>query len=226
VAGDFNLAAEIAPNDPRIPSWSTRVLAQQGEFDQAFQEARRAVDLDPLAPSRHMALAHLSLHLGRYAQAIEAAATATEIRPELVLGRAIGARAQLLMGQAEACVSAELGPHDVIRATCLWEIGRRDEASAIVDSVRAELENGTLDVARFSRVARLEDLAIHYAWLGDADEALVWVRQAYAASPTGIETRLYESALFDPLRDDQDFVDAVDTLRRDRWERVLDGVGG
>lgn len=226
VSADFGRAAEIAPNDPRIPSWSTRGLAQRGEFDEAIQEARRAVDLDPVVPSRHMALAHLSLHLGDYDQAIEAAARATRFQPELVLGRAIGARAQLLKGQAEVCVAAELGPHDVIRATCLWQIGRRDEASAIVDSVRTELENGTLDVARFSRVTRLEDLAIHYAWLGDAEEALIWVRQAYAASPTGVETRLYESALFDPLRDDQDFVDAVDTLRRDRWERVLDGVGG
>ena len=126
--------------------------------------------------------------------------------------------------EGNACAASQLGPHDVIRATCLWQIGRRDEASAIVDSVRAELENGTLEVRRFSRVARLEDLAIHYAWLGDAEEALVWVGQAYVASPTSLETRLYESALFDRLRTDQVFVDAVDALRRDRWERVLDGV--
>ena len=63
VAADFDRAAALQPNAASIPSWRARSLAQLGEIGDALAEAGRAVDLDPLAPGRHIALAEVSLQL-------------------------------------------------------------------------------------------------------------------------------------------------------------------
>ena len=68
---------------------------------------------------------------------VEAVQRATELEPELTLSRAMEGRALLLAGRADECVGLELGPHEGVRAACLWALGRRDEAMVIVDSLEA-----------------------------------------------------------------------------------------
>ncbi len=220
VAADFRRAGVLQPNAPSIPSWSARVLAQMGRIDEAFAGAERAVSLDPLAAGRHIALSYLSLHMKRYALAISAAQKAVALEPELMLGRAIEARALLLSGQAEQCAAMALGPHAVLRATCFHELGRVDEARAIVDSVTRDLSSGQLTDSTFSDVTRAEDLAVYYAWIGDASASHTWLSRSYELSPTGVEIRVLESALFDRVREDRQFAEAVRRIRNGIWERV------
>ncbi|NNM31970.1 MAG: hypothetical protein HKO53_02840, partial [Gemmatimonadetes bacterium] len=220
VAADFARAAELAPNAASIPSWSSRVLAMQGRFDEAMAEATRAVDLDPLAAGRHMAVAVLSLFLDDYERAVDAAHRAAELEPELALGNATAARAHLAAGQPGECLGLDLGPHQVLRATCLAEVGRMEEAAGIVDSIRVAVEDGTLDTSVFTEVLYLEDLAVYHAWRGEPAQALRWLESAYEASPTGIEIRVYESALFEALRDRDDLANEARRLQEARWSRL------
>ena len=220
VRADFARAESLQPNAASVPSWSARVLAMDGRDSEAISEARRAVDLDPVAAGRHIAVASLSLQLGRFEDAIRAGETATELEPELQMGRALVARARLLNGEAEGCATLRLGPHSVLAATCLHELGQVSRAQAAVDSVTAALESGVQPDPAFSSVLWMEDLAVYHAWLGDAEGTLEWMRRAFEASPAGIDVRLYESGLFDRVRTNPGFTEAADRLFDGRYQRV------
>lgn len=220
VAADFDRAASLQPNAANIPSWRARSLAQLGQFEEAVAEASRAVDLDPLAPGRHIALGELSLQLGDYGQAISSAQLATALEPRVFRTRAIEGRALLLNGNPQRCANLALGPHQVLRATCLKISGQSTEADEIIDGTLADIRNRNLKLDDATSVVVFEDLAVYYAWRGDAENALFWTARAYAASPVGLEIRVLESALFDKVRDDSGFADAIAAIRDDLYDRV------
>ena len=220
IAADLDRAAALQPNAASIPSWRARSLLLLGQPEEAFAEASRAVDLDPLAPGRHIALAELSLQLGRYDQAISSARSAAALEPDIVRSRAIEGRALLLSGNSERCTELPLGPHRVLRATCLAAAGRHAEADAIISAVIADIRSDRLPGNGYSEVIVFEDLAIDFAMRGDARNALFWSARAYSASPVGMEPRILESALFDKVRDDPAFSSALASIRADLYDRV------
>lgn len=220
VAADFNRAVALQPNAANIPSWRSRSLAQLAEFDAAVAEAHRAIDLDPLSSARHIALAELSLQLGDYDQAISSAQMATALEPRIFRSRAIEARALLLSGDPERCASLLLGPHRILRASCLRRSGRELEAQVIIDKTLDALRAGNTVTDYATRVILYEDLAVEYALRGDAESTLFWAARAYAASPAGLEIRILESALFDLVRDDPNFSSSIAAIRADLFDRV------
>lgn len=220
VAADCRRAIDLEPSAADVLSWCARVLNQRGEVEAAFRAAEQAIALDPQNAGRRLALAYDALSLGRYDRAASEAHLAGELEPELMLPRAIEARAHLLAGRSDACLAMELGPHAGIRAACLYASGQRKEAAAIVDSLSAALRAGRWRDATFTEVIPAEDLATYYAWTGDAGRALEWTRFAYDLSPSGVEPRVLESPLFDRVRNDPRFGDEVERIRAGIWDRV------
>jgi serine/threonine-protein kinase len=220
VAADCARGQQLQPNNPDVPSWCSRALAAVGQLDSALAEAERAVALDPQSPGRRLALAYEALGSGRYDLAIRESQVAGALEPELVLPRAIEARAHFLNGDPQRCASVRLGPHAVIRAMCLHELGQTETARAIADSVGAAVTAGTTNDFAFTDVTRAEDLAAYYAWIGDTERSLEWLRLAYELSPSGVEVRVLESALFDRMRSNPDFAREVAQIRGRIWDRV------
>lgn len=222
VAADFDRAAMLQPNAASIPSWRARSLAQLGLIDEALSEAGRAVDLDPLAPGRHIALAELSLQLGHYDEAIAAAKMATALEPRQIRSRAIEARALLLSDRADVCATLSLGPHRILRATCLGDMGKEAEGRAIVADILADLRSKAMTRASadHSLVIVYEDLAVDYAWRGDGKKALEWAALAYGKSPVGLEIRVLESELFDAVRNIPEFDRTIKEIRAGLYDRV------
>lgn len=222
VAADFDRAAELQPNAASIPSWRARSLTELGQIDEALSEAGRAVDLDPLAPGRHIALAELSLQIGQFEGAIAAARIATTLEPRQIRSRAAEARALLLSGRADECANLSLGPHRVLRATCLDAMGRETEGRAIVADILSDLRSKSMTRAAngYSLVITYEDLAVDFAWHGDARKALEWAALAYGKSPLGLEIRVLESDLFDAVRGDSEFADTIAEIRSGLYSRV------
>jgi TolB-like protein len=219
VMADFSQAINLLQNDASAASWSARAFAMDGQTEKALNEAEAAAALDPMGAGRQIAVAYLSLQLGHYDRAIEAAVVAQNLEPELMLSRAIQARALLLNGQAEACAELDLGPHEALHATCLWESGQTAEAERIIGEVeRLTLDNQSVH-PDFTPVLQAEDLAVHHAWTGNPDETLRWIEKAYDMSPTGLEVRVWESALFDRVRDQLE--DDVNALRAGLYEKVF-----
>ena len=220
IATDFERAAQLQPNAASIPSWRALSLAQLGRTDEALAEAARAVDLDPLAPSRRIAVASISFELSMFDEAIAAGRMATTLEPRMIRGRALEARSMLLSGRAEECANMVLGPHVMLRATCLESSDQAIEAGRILEEVLEDNRDDDAKYSGFTEVTTYEDLAVFYAQRGDAKNSLFWVARAYSKSPTGIEPRLFNSALFDPVRDDPDFSDQVEAIQKDLYERV------
>jgi serine/threonine-protein kinase len=218
-ARDFRRALDLEPNSAQSVGWSGAVLLEQGREDEALLVSRRAIDLDPLSPARRLSLAYAAFPLGEYDVVIEEARRATELEPELTTSRALEGRALLLGGRAQECVTLELGPHEGVRAACLWSLGRRGEAQALVDSLTRFVRAGRVDSV-YTNVVRVEDLACYYAWTGDRARALEWLEEAYRLSPIGVDHRVLHSALFDRLRQDPEAQQRVEQLTGAIWSRV------
>lgn len=221
VLEDFTRALEIQPNAPNVPAWYANLLVREGYFDQALAEAQRAVALDPLSPARRTGLAYEALRARDYDLAIDQARTARTLGKEVILPRAIQALALLLSGRAEECLDLDLGPHAGIRAMCLHDLGRVDQAEAITDSLRAAVQAGEQAHPDFTNVIPAGDLAAYLAWTGSPDRALPWVHRAYALSPSGIDPRVLESGVFEQLLANGQMRREVAEIRDRIWTRVL-----
>ena len=81
-------------------------------------------------------------------------------------------------------------------------------------------ESGGLPSDDFGEVVRTGDLAVYYAWVGDAGESLRWLERSYQLSPSGVESRVFASQLFDGLMEDPTFVRAAERIHSEIWDRV------
>jgi TolB-like protein/tetratricopeptide (TPR) repeat protein len=210
---DFARAEELAPNAPNGPSWSARVLAGQGLVDQAFREARRARDLDPLQAGRRTALASLGFQLGDYEVVIEEAREAYRLEEELTLAKAYEARALALTARGAECLRIELGVYSTVRALCLHTLGRVDEARTLVEETIARIETDDASLSEYMPDVLVQDVASYYGLAGDVDAALHWIDYAFRLSPSGVDARLLGSELFTPVRDQRRFDEAVEAIR-------------
>ncbi|UCF18908.1 MAG: hypothetical protein JSU87_13395 [Gemmatimonadota bacterium] len=221
VAADCERTIALEPAAADGLSWCAQTVSEQVEVDKGFRAAEQAIALDPQAAGRRVALAYIALQLGRFERAAVEARMAWQLEPALMLPRSLEAWALLLSGEAQRCTGLDLGPHAVVRATCLSALGQTDEAQAIVDSVAAALRAGDFQNSVFTEASRAEDLAGYYAWIAEPMESLAWLRRAYELSPTGVEPRLLESALFDRVRSDPVFDREVEHIRSEIWPKVL-----
>ena len=220
VLEDFSRALELQPNAPNVPAWYANLLVREGYYEQALAQAQRAVTLDPLSPARRTGLAYEALRARDYDQAIKEARAAQSLEGEVVLPRSIRALALLLSGRAEECLDVDLGPYAGIRAMCLHDLGREDQAEAITDSLRAILQAGDQAHPEFTNVIPAGDLAAYLSWTGSPDRALPWVHRAYALSPSGIDPRVLESGVFESLLGNNQMRREVAEIRDGIWTRV------
>lgn len=220
---DFERAEELAPNAPNAPSWSARILARRDRIDDAFAEAARARDLDPLQAGRRTALASLGLQLGAYDVTIEESREAYRLEPRLSLAKAFEGRALALTGRAGECLELDFDVYELVRALCLHAAGRGAEAKALVEAAEARLADTGIDDPAYLPELTAQDLATYYGYVGDAENAGRWVEYAFELSPAGVDERLLGSELFDPVRDVPAYSAALAAAREDARARVLSG---
>jgi serine/threonine-protein kinase len=220
-ATDFRQALELQPNAPEQPSWYAGILAGEGRTVEAMASAERGVSLNPYSPARHLALATVALELNGYNIAFREAHRVHELEPEITVSRALEGHALLLAGRLDQCLEVEFGPHVVVLATCLHELGRVSEATAIVDSVIRAIDNNSAANDKYTEVPHLADLATYYAWIGDAPNMFVWLERAFEVSPMGVWARMLNTTLFRTIRNTPSTSRQLDSLKTTVWRRVL-----
>ncbi len=219
-AADFRRALELQPNAPEQPSWYATILVQEGRTVEAMASAERGVSLSPYSPARHLALAIVALELNAYNIAVREAHRVTELEPEVTVSRALEGKALLLAGRLEQCLALDFGPHDAVRATCLHEMGRVEEAQAIIDSVIGVIRQNEDADGKYTNVTRLSDIATYYAWIADVDNTIRWLDEAFEASPMGVWSRLLNTSLFRSMRETPARARHLDELAERVWRRV------
>ncbi|MDX1492844.1 MAG: hypothetical protein R3253_02130 [Longimicrobiales bacterium] len=220
---DFRRAQELAPNAPNAPSWSARILARRDRVDDAFAEAARARDLDPLQAGRRTALASLGFQLGAYDVTIQESREAYRLEPRLSLAKAFEGRALALTGRAQECLRLDFEVYELVRALCLHAAGREAEARELVRAAEERLADTGIDDPSYLPELTAQDLAAYYGYVGDAENAGRWVEYAFELSPAGVDERLLGSALFDPVRDRPEYAAALSAAREEARARFLAG---
>jgi TolB-like protein len=220
IAADFKRALELRPNSAEVHQWYAQFLSREGRNGEALAEAERAVSLDPLSPGARVALSAEALAARRYNLAAQEAARTLALEPSLMRAREFQALGDLLSGNPDRCVTISLGPYVGVRATCLYSLGRVQEAARLADSLRAAFTAGTVGDSIFSPVVTARGLAEYYAWTGNAEQSLAWLERAYAISSSGEELRVINSGLYDKVRDDPRFEAGLQRVHTQIYDRV------
>jgi len=222
VRADFDRAIAMRPSEADVAGWHALMLLRQGEIDRSLQESQRALELDPLSSARHLTLALAALVARRYDLAADAARRTLETEPTLRRPRQVEALALLLQGRAGECAPMDLWPYLGVKALCLRGVGRDAEAARLVDSLHRAAERPGDAGAVYSDVVLAQELATYYAWLGDGEQTLKFVRLTFERSPVGIDQRLVQSGLFDKVRRTPGFESELRRLQEQAWPRVLE----
>ncbi len=219
VRGDFERAIRMRAAEADVAGWHALLLLREGKTEESLAQAQRALDLDPMSSPRHLNLALPALAVGKLALAAIEAHRAGELEPELRRPRQIEGLALLLENRAADCAALDLYPYLGVKAACLAALGRTREAHALVDSLHRVVESETGD-AVFGEVIAAQELATWYAWNGEVEPALQYVRMAFSDSPAGIDPRVLRSAVFAKLEGDPRFQAEVRRLQDSVWPRV------
>jgi TolB-like protein/Flp pilus assembly protein TadD len=197
-------AVEINAGSARAHEFYGWYLAAMGRFEEAIEQERRALALDPVSPGVNTLCGHV-LYLGRrYDQAIEQLHKTVELEPDywfahLVLGLAMQQKGRLpeAIDQFQKARREErLSPETMgALGQAYAAVGEKDKAVKVLE----ELEKWSKQyyVSPFHRGR------IHAA-LGQKDEAFAWFETAYEERSFYLSWFKVEPEL-DPLRSDPRF---------------------
>jgi tetratricopeptide (TPR) repeat protein len=174
----FRRALELDPNYATGHHWYALLLQTLGRFDEALNERRRALEIDPLTPMLSVSLGGLYLAMRRPDQAIAAVERTLEHYPHFWYAR-------LVRGQA----LAQLGRHreglqDLLDAERTAPDNFMVTSSVVgVLATTGEAREARRRVAEAERLARSTfvpavDLGLMRIALGDIDVAFDWLRQS------------------------------------------------
>jgi TolB-like protein/Tfp pilus assembly protein PilF/predicted Ser/Thr protein kinase len=198
---EIKRAIELNPNFALAHQEYAYYLAIVGREEESIQEAKQAVELDPFSPGTIHSLASMYFFARQYDQALEHIRNCVEMFPTNPACQAWLRHIAHEKGMYDDEVAAwqkamELhgeNPEDVAA------LGRAFEVGGIKGAWRWEIER---QENRYE-FARLE-LAGHYAFLGEKDQALDWLEKGYEQH----DDRMYiikADPVFDSLRSDPRF---------------------
>ena len=204
---EFQRAIQLDPRYASAHEWYGYLLVSEGRIEDGIQEAKRAAELDPLSPECNWLLGWMLYFAHQYDLSAEQLRKTIDLDPNyflahLVLGMSYSGRAKMNLAIPELEKAASLGECD----QSLGELGRayalsgkRREAQKIADRLVAEWKRS--HVGAF-------DIAIVEIGLGDKDDALAWLEQAYEDRAFFMVDLKNEPEL-DPLRSHPRFQELV-----------------
>ncbi len=206
VFADIRRAQQLMPNSADLQMASAFILSRAGRTTEGLDQARRALELDPLSMGIRHGLMLLALGDRRYDLVMAEARRARGLTPADPVPMVAEAYALLLSGAPDRCAALNLGPWLAVKAMCLRTVGRPEDARALADSLAAELKQG-----RYVTVHQFHDLAAYYAWIGDSKQAIEWLERGAALSPM-LNFWQLNSGLFDRVRSDAAFQSGLDQI--------------
>jgi len=203
-------------NDPRAHEWNGIFLALQGKYDQAINELRTAVDLDPLNAEYMGALGTVLQEAGRPVEA------ETQLKAAISLDPASDAAHSALAELYEWNKRYADAINET--TTAFFLRGQRDQAlevksvyekagfgAAKTAALHARL-NYLLEQSKRRFVSPLE-IAMIYARLGDNQQSLRWLETAYQQRDVGLPClREAQRYVFAGIKNDPAFQQIVANL--------------
>ncbi len=203
---EFARALELRPASPTVRErYAMYFLQPMLRLDEAVEQLRGALELDPLSPLLHTQLGHLYVFRREYDRGLEEGHHALALDPGYPLARAVVGMALVFQEKFQE-LQAALGrlPSPAMENNSLtlgglgWTLaltGQHDQARAIL----AALE----DRSRFPRTSAWSMAWIHVG-LGEHDEAFRWLQRAVEERDPKLAF-LRNKPFWDPLRADPRF---------------------
>ena len=176
---EYLRAIELSPSSADAHSEYGEFLCTRGRSDDSITAAERGVELDPLSQQGNRILAVTLLYAERFDEAADQCRKTLELEPSYFAARWQLSQALANKGDHRGAVSVlEAGRGDAggdplteaLLAMGYGEVGRHDEARAILDALKRRRVEGYLPTVSIGWV---------HSCLGEADEALEWYEQAY-----------------------------------------------
>jgi len=207
---EFRRAIELDPSYPTAHHWYGLFLSEIGRHEEAIAQAERAYELDPLSPIISNARAAVSYNARQYDRAIDAARKTIELDKNLNISWvSLG----LSLEQKEMYPESIAALEEAVRLSERWiqavaalahadaVSNRRVEARPLVEELKRRSERGQ---------DALVNIALVYAGLGQNDEAMAWLDEAYRGrSAWLLQLSLKVDPRWDPLRSDARFQDLL-----------------
>jgi TolB-like protein len=210
-------AIELTPNFTSAHQWFAELLIMLGREDEALVAARRARELDPLAPIHSNTIAWIHNQTGEYEAAIAQSAVTLAIDPDAWYGINHDIVARFGRGSPDGLREAFLNwaptPEDSLRHTRFVELF---------------LQADTDEVARQEALTMVTDLSLEndfepslYLLLGEPERAGVSLEGMYADHNFRLP-ELLQRKIFEPLYDDPRFIELKRKTGLDRPPAATD----
>lgn len=210
----FRRAIELDPNYATAHHWYAEFLSFQGRFDEALTESERARRIDPLSLIIAVDRGAILYYARRYDDAIEQFRAVMAVDPDYPRANIIIA-AYLAKGMFQEALSEveRWRSHDDSPSAFLAEVylygrwGRLAEARKAFEKFK--------EANRASQIQPAPALAGAYIALGDKEQAIHWLNQAYLEHSNAMTTLKVDPGC-DLLRDDPRFQDLLRRVGLDR----------
>jgi TolB-like protein/DNA-binding winged helix-turn-helix (wHTH) protein/Flp pilus assembly protein TadD len=203
---EFQRAIELNPGYATAHQWYAWHLSLLSRYDEAIAEMRKAENLDPLSLIINADLAELLVLAHSDDESIRQSHKTIEMDPNFGLAHNQLAQAYLQKHMYDEAV-AELktavqlsggSPAFIANLARAYVVsGKRSEAAKLLDDLKKRSNPG---------YSNASEIAVIYASLGDADQAMTWLEKGY-------DERFNPGVLlrpgFDPLRSDPRFQNLV-----------------
>jgi TolB-like protein/DNA-binding winged helix-turn-helix (wHTH) protein len=202
---EFKRAVELNPNGVEGHEGLATYYQTMGQLDEAVQEMERARELDPLALIVNTDLCRSLYFARRYDDALAQCKADIDLDPnaprtfwflgDVYAAKAIDSEAVASFLHAFHLIGA---PPGMVAAAAngAKESGVKGFWRAVVQFLPESTSTGNVDPF---------EAAISYAYAGDADKTLIWLRKAVEDRSFGI-TYLGVNPTFDAIRSDQRFI--------------------
>ncbi len=201
-------ALELNPGYSTGHMWLSGLLGILGRSEEALQEARKALDIDPLALIVHANIGLQLYNARRFDEAIAQFRSALEIEQDFPIAVLWMAKAQLAKGDLESGATdaqrfvdlTGASPFSLaFRGYAHGLLGERARALAIIDRLLAQRSQQYVSAYYF---------AVVYTALGMTDDAMLWLERALEERSDFL-IYLAVDPIFDPLRADPRFGDLL-----------------
>jgi TolB-like protein/DNA-binding winged helix-turn-helix (wHTH) protein/Tfp pilus assembly protein PilF len=207
----FTRAVGLNPSDAAAHHDLAWAYVALGRFDEAVSHITRARELDPLSPRASNDIGWLYLHIRQPSEAARACRQTLAIHPNSVEAQQCLERAHLQRGELTEALNA---------ARAAAARSNEPVAAALTGDGTPRRRLDSLWRARLDRLVAVErerrvshyTLAMHHAVLGESEEALDRLEQAYETR-TSVMVLLPSDPLFDPLRTNTRFIHLVERIR-------------
>ncbi len=209
---EYKRAIELNPNYATARQWYAEFLTAVGRFDEAAQQGRKALELDPMSPIINAVVAFNGTMARRYDAAIDQGLRTTQLFPDFMPGHAYLGLALLEAGRPREAIAAfeqSQKLQDIV-VVATWLIRAHRAAGDAETAARM-----TKELERRGKREYLPPyyMAALYAHRGDRDRAFAELDRALRERTGALVWTKVDPAL-DPLRGDGRFAGVVGKTHR------------